>query len=45
MSDYEARENGERIDLAGWEVPNDDFTFGVLAEMGYTEEEILSVLQ
>lgn len=42
---YEARENGERIDLAGWEVPDDDFTFGVLAEMGYTEEEILSVLQ
>ena len=42
---YEARENGERIDFAGWEVPDDDFTFGVLAEMGYTEEEILSVIQ
>ncbi|MGB8031773.1 MAG: hypothetical protein WCF30_19130 [Terracidiphilus sp.] len=42
---YEAREDGEPIDLAGWEVPDDDFVFGALALMGYTEEEIISVLQ
>jgi hypothetical protein len=42
---YEAREDGEPIDLSGWEVPDDDFMFGVLTAMGYKEEEILSVLQ
>jgi hypothetical protein len=39
---FEARENGEGI--AG-EVPDDDVVYQTLAEMGYTEEEILSVLQ
>jgi len=42
---YEAREDGVPIDLSGWEVPEVDIVFGILAEMGYTEEEILSVLQ
>lgn len=42
---YEAREDGEPIDLAHWEVPEDDVVFRALADMGYTEQEILSVLQ
>ena len=42
---YEAREDGKSIDRTEWEAPDDDVVFGALAEMGYTEEEILSVLQ
>lgn len=34
-AEFAAREDGEPINLAGWEVPDDDFMFGVLAEMGY----------
>lgn len=41
---FEAREDGRPIDRAGWEVPEDDVVFQSLAEMGYTEEEILSAL-
>jgi hypothetical protein len=44
-AEYEAREDGETIDHAGWEVPNDDVVFEALAKMGYAEEEIFSVLQ
>lgn len=42
---FEAREDGEPIDHADWDVPDDDVVFEALAKMGYTEEEILSVLQ
>jgi hypothetical protein len=42
---FEARKDGQSIDLAGWEIPDDDVVFEALAEMGYTKEEILSVLQ
>ncbi len=42
---FEVREDGQPIALAGWEAPDDDVVFRALAEMGYTEEEILSVLQ
>lgn len=39
---FEARENGETIT---GEVPEDDVVYKGLAQMGYTEEEILAVLQ
>ena len=39
---FEMRENGEEIT---GEVPDDDVVYKALAKMGYTEEEILSVLQ
>jgi hypothetical protein len=39
---FEARENGEAIT---GEVPDDDVIYKALAKMGYTENEILSVLQ
>ena len=42
---FDALVDDEPIDRAGWEVPEDDFVFRALAEMGYSEEEILSVLQ
>lgn len=43
---YEAREDGEPIDPMDWEwEPDDEDVFRQLALMGYTEEEILSVLQ
>ena len=42
---FEAREGSQPIDLDGWEVPDDDVVLEALAEMGYTEKEILAVLQ
>lgn len=39
---FEARENGEAIT---GEVPDDDVVYKALAKMGYTEEEIHSILQ
>jgi hypothetical protein len=43
---FEAREDGEPIDPADWcWEPDDENVFRQLALMGYTEEEILSVLQ
>jgi hypothetical protein len=42
---FEALEDGEPLDRAGLEVPEDDVVFDALAEMGYAKEEILSVLQ
>jgi len=41
---FEAREDGEPIDSAGWEVTEEDVVFAALTEMGYTEGEILLVL-
>jgi hypothetical protein len=38
---FEAHENGEKIT---GDVPDDDVVYKALAEMGYTENEILSVL-
>lgn len=43
---FEAREDGEPIDPNDWcWEPDDEDVFRQLAEMGYTEEEIHSVLQ
>jgi hypothetical protein len=43
---FEAREDGEPIDPTDWcWEPDDEDVFRQLAVMGYTEEEILFVLQ
>lgn len=39
---FEARENGEGIT---GEVPDDDVVYKTLAKMGYTKDDIISVLQ
>jgi len=44
-AEFETLEDGEPIDRAGWEVPDDDVVFEALTKMGYPEEEILSVIQ